>query len=313
VLTDDSTPLVTTQDPHGRDFQLRCPLPVGGTFQLQATPMTNSCIAEAAVFRVHVTTEPLVRIAQPTVTTANSDNVAAFRPMTAARTLAVPGLTRGVISPTGRQIDYSFTARQYERFRFVARAGSIGSPLTPLLRVMDLQRNVLAESPPAEDGEIVWTARDDAEHLLGVTDARGEGGPTYSFQLEVAMPRSQFAGLLEPDAVRLKPGGTAACALRILRPGTSDTVFHISATHLPEGVTADPVLAAAEVDRVQLSLTADAKAKPFNGPFRVLIMTTAEIPPRTEFARFRLRPRHTDAARLLIPDSDQPWLTVLPE
>jgi hypothetical protein len=232
--------------------------------------------------------------------------------MAAARTLAAPGLTRGVVSPAGRQINYSLNARQNEQFRFVARAGSIGSPLRPLLRVMDLQHHVLAESLPGEDGEVMWIARDDGEHLLAVTDARGEGGPTYAFQLEAGTPQARFSGWLESDALRLQPGEAAACELQVLRPASSEAVLLVSATGLPQGVTADPAQAALGSERIRLTLTASAEAKPFNGPFRVMLMTTMEAPPRVEFARFRLRPRHTDAGVLLVPDCEEPWLTVLP-
>jgi len=313
LLKDATTPLVRTQHPTGRDFDLRCPLPVGGVFFLEATPLADSLVGGVAVFRVQVSADPLVRLPSPVSTAAESDNVTRFRPLTAARTLAVPGLTRGVLSPAGREINYSFLTRQNEQFRFLVRGESIGSPLQPLLRLMDLDRRVLAESLSGGDAELVWTARDDAEHLLAVTDARGEGGPTYAFQIEVSPPAGQFSGRLEHDRFCLRRGESIPCPVRILCPPSFRAALLVSAVGLPAGVTAAPESVPSGTDQVRLTLRASRTAEPFNGPFQVMLMTSTESPPRIRFARFRLEPRHAGEAQLLVEESDQPWLTVLPD
>mgnify|MGYP000916194501 CR=1 FL=1 len=311
-LFHNDAPLVTTLDPSGRDFELRCPLVVGGSLALQATPLPDSHVGDMSVFRVQVTTEPLVPILRPLATTANSEQVTAFRPMTAARTLAIPGQTRGVVSPRGREIHYSFTARHNEQFHFVVRAGSVGSPLAPVLRVLDLERHVLAESLPGPDAELGWIAPNDGEHLLAVTDARGEGGPTHAFQLEVEKPQAHFGAMLDNDAFRLRPGESCICEVRVLRVPGSDMVLRVSALGLPEGVTAEPVHVPPELDQARMVMSARTNARPANGPFQVLVMTTTEVPPRFQVARFPLRARHTDGSALPIKSSDWPWLTVLP-
>jgi len=84
----------------------------------------------------------------------------------------------------------------------------------------------------------------------------------------------------------------------------------VSAIDLADGVTAGSVHAAAGLDRVRLVLSAAAAAKPSNSPFRIMVMTTGETPPRIEFARFSLEPRHTDGSALAVRDCNQPWLTV---
>ncbi|HOY57472.1 MAG TPA: hypothetical protein PK640_04950 [Verrucomicrobiota bacterium] len=312
ALLKDGTPLVTTLGPAGRDFELRCPILAGGPLSLEVTALAGSHVGDAAVFRVEVTDDPLAAIPRSRATSASSEGVTAFRPMTSARTLAIPGQTRGVISPEGRVIHYSFSAHQNEQFRFVARAGSIGSPLAPVVRVLDLDRTVLAESLPGADAEVVWIAPSDGEHLLAVTDADGRGGATYAFQFEVEEPRAHFSAVLEGHAFQLRAGGSCVCDVRVLRPVSSDIVARVSAIDLPDGVTAGSVHAAAGLDRVRLVLSAAAAAKPSNSPFRIMVMTTGETPPRVEFARFPLDPRHTDGSGLAVRDCNQPWLTVRP-
>ncbi len=312
ALLKDGTPLVATLDPAGRDFELRCPIVAGGPLSLEVTALAGSYLGDAAVFRVEVTDDPLVPIPQSRATSASSEGVTAFRPMTRARTLAMPGQTRGVISPEGRVIHYSFSAQQNEQFRFVAKAGSIGSPLAPVVRVLDLDRGVLAESLPGTDADLVWIAPGDGEHLLAVTDADGRGGTTYAFQLEVEEPQAHFSAVVEDHAFQLRPGGSCVCDVRVLRPASSDIVARVSAIDLPDGVTAGSAHAAAGLDRVRLVLSATAAAKPSNGPFRIMVMTAGETPPRVEFARFALEPRHTDGSALAVRDCNQPWLTVRP-
>ena len=215
ALLKDGTPLVATLDPAGRDFELRCPIVAGGPLSLEVTALAGSYLGDAAVFRVEVTDDPLVPIPRSHATSAISEGVTAFRPMTSARTLAIAGQTRGVISPEGRVIHYSFMAHQNEQFRFVAKAGSIGSPLAPVVRVLAPDRTVLAESLPGADAELVWIAPSDGEHLLAVTDAEGRGRTTYAFGSK-SRPRAHFSAVLE-DRLRPRPGGSCVCDVRVLR------------------------------------------------------------------------------------------------
>lgn len=245
-------------------------------------------------------------------TRANAGIVEILRPLSSSRTLMIPSLTRGVVTPEGRAIRYSFTARASEHYTFTARAGSLGSPLAPILRLFGPAQQVLAESAPGEDAELSWMARRDGEYELVVSDAAGKGGPLFAFQLAVERPRAHFAGRLAAHAVRLAPGTQQVFRVRLIRPPQAEGLLLVLAVDLPAGVEALPAHAPPELDEVALVLSAAPEARPANQPFRVLLMTTGETPVRTELARFEVPAREVPADALLLQESDQPWLTVLP-
>lgn len=312
LLSQEGVPLVATPNAEQRDAELRCPLPVGGTVRLQVTTATNTIASDDSLYRIQVSSEALVALPQPLALTAYSDNVVGLRRRQVPQSLMIPSETRGRVPLPGSNMTYSFYASKNQEFRFLAKAASVGSPLTPVLRVLDWARTPMAESLPAPDADLGWLAQENGDYLLQVSDAQGRGGQIYWFQLEVGTPRARFSAALERDAFRLQRGEACECVVRIARSAGVEGVLQVSALGLPAGVTAVAVHAAPDADQVRLTLSAEPGARPANGPFRITVMSTVEAPPRIEYARFPVRPRHAAPGELLLRDSDQPWLTVLP-
>lgn len=269
---------------------------------------------EAAVYRVEVSANPAKP--PPTTTVQASRNlqtvVEMFRPMVAVRTLMIPSVTRGVIAPAGRQINYGFETRGQERFRFRVIAKSIDSPLQPRLRVLDSDMNVLAEAEPAGDAELVWVSPGAGNYIVAVSDMEENGGPLYSFQLEVASPEPFFRATVEAHSYRLKPGESRPVVVNLKRPAAATSILQVSALSLPDGISCVPQTAEPDADRVTLQLKADPTAQPANRPFVLSVVDVRSVPPQLGYATAPLVGRYAPPGKLLINETDQLWLTVAP-
>lgn len=319
LLDNESVPIVSTRDPSARSSELTCPILHGGVYRLHVVAATNAAVPGVASLP---TAAPLYRLMVNSEAWEPPPPASPFeprplppdviRPHTFVKTLVMPSTFQGVVTPPGRQVLYRFNAGLGERFTFRVNAGSVGSPLEPLLSILNTERSVVAESLPAPDAELVWMAPVAGEYILGVSDRRGKGGPIFAYQLEVGKPKAHFTAGLSDHAFRVKPGQTVEVPVTIVRPSYSDAVLTVSVLGLPPGVRATLMHAPPDLEQVKVRISADADAGPANAPFRVVVMTTAEVPPQSEVARFTVPRQHAGPGELLINDSDQAWLTVLP-
>ncbi len=271
-------------------------------------------VGDGAVYRMLLRTDP----ARPTAAQAVDLNqpvreiVEAFRPMVAVRTLMMPGLTRGVVAPAGRQINYGFDARAQERFSFRVLASSIGSPLAPVLRILNADMSQIAEAPPGGDVGLVWVAPEAGSYIVAVSDAEGGGGPLCAFQLEAAAPEPFFRATVSAHAFRLAPGASIPVSVGLVKPAGSGIVLQLAAAGLPNGVSTVPQTASPDTGEVRLVLIADENAAPANVAFRLSVLDVGAVPPRLDFAKAALKGRHAPTGALLINETDQLWLTVAP-
>jgi len=267
---------------------------------------------EAGVYRATVSVQRVPPAATSTAEAVRPVQTAVemFRPMVAVRTLMIPSVTRGVISPAGRHIHYGFESRGQERFNFRVRAASVGSPLSPVLRILDAEMQPLAEAVPGGDAELVWVSPAEGHYIATVSDAQANGSPVHAFQLEVGVPQPFYRAAAPSHTYRLERGATTTVTVELSRPSASRSVLQVAAVGLPKGVRALPQTAEPGATAVQLELQADADAAPANQSFLVSVVNVGAVPPEIDFARAPLRGRYAPPGRLLINETEHLWLTV---
>lgn len=318
-LLDSSTNRIAFSEPvPDREATLSCFLASGGTYLLRVLATTNGTIPanlqkqEVGVYRLTLSAAVVPSTVTTKVESARGVQtvVDMFRPMVAVRTLMIPSVTRGVIAPAGREINYGFETRGLERFRFRVRAESVGSPLRPRLRILDPGMNLLAEAHPGGDVELVWVSPAEGSYIAAVSDVDGNGGPLFSFQLEVDPPDPFFRATVGEHTYRLKPGETCSIGVRLLRPGTSTSILQVVPVGLPDGVTCIPQTADAGTKDLTLELNAASNVTPTNMPFVLSVFDFRSTPPQIGQAVAPLVGRYAPRGKLLINETAQLWLTV---
>lgn len=123
-----------------------------------------------------------------------------------AQPLTVPiGVDGNVDSLTRNYYKVTVTAGQTLSFEVVARR--LGSPLDPMLRVLDMQGRELAYSDDAPglggDSRLTHTFKDAGEFIVEVRDIRFQGGGNFTYRLRIG----DFPCVTTPYPMGIKKGG----------------------------------------------------------------------------------------------------------
>lgn len=128
-----------------------------------------------------------------------------------AQALTAPvGVDGTVDSLTRNYYKLTVTAGQTLSFEVVARR--LGSPLDPMLRVLDTQGRELAYSDDAPglggDSRLTYTFKDAGEYVVEVRDIRFQGGGNFNYRLRIG----DFPCVTTPYPLGVKKGGPTQLA-----------------------------------------------------------------------------------------------------
>jgi hypothetical protein len=206
------------------------------------------------------------------------------------QTLAVPGAVSGRIGSAGEEDVYQIQARAGQTLRLRVEAQGLGSPLDPVLRLVDASDKVVAEQDDirAEAWDIDLTAKvpADGHYRLKVRDVNRQGGDDFVYLLHatdgpppaapnVAQDRFTVqAGKATEITVNLReaPRGRGRGAQRRAQPATApdqpEVPIALEVLGLPDGVTAE-VKGTGGPTRT-ITVKASAEAVTFSGPIFVI-------------------------------------------
>lgn len=192
--------------------------------------------------------------------------------------VTAPAMLNGRVDQAGDADHWAFMARKGEQFELDLRAGRLGSPLHPVLVVLDAAGKQLARAEdPAADPVLRFTAPAEGTYVLQVTSRfRTEGGPGHAYRLRLAAPRAPDYHLhLASDALTLLRGGEAKLKIQVERVGGFNEAITLAVEGLPEGVTVTGTSVATGKGTVDLTFKADARAA--IRPSRLTIRGTAAV------------------------------------
>lgn len=237
---------------------------------------------------------------------------------------AVPATLMGRLDHPGDSDRYRFRLTKDQTLEIAAFSRSIGSPLDPVVRITDAAGKVLKELDDLgnkPDPRFDFAATADGEYEVQISERFGNGGPRGVYVLAIHELEASARLTVANDSFVVdgdKPLEIAVSVERIA--GFSDEIT-VSAMDLPEGVTAEPVVAkpkdakeqkggrrrgragASVTDTATLKLNS-TRAEGFRGPLKLVGKTAGDDP-----REFRVD------ANIKAPDSQAPhiWLTVVPK
>ncbi len=104
----------------------------------------------------------------------------------ATRVPSLPAALNGVIAKPGETDHYRFTAKKGQTFDVHCYARRLGSPLDSVMTISYFGGGAILANDDAvgPDSYFRFTAPEDKEYVLSVTDHLGKGGPTYFYRVE---------------------------------------------------------------------------------------------------------------------------------
>jgi hypothetical protein len=223
------------------------------------------------------------------------------------QTLPIPStLTGRSDQPRDRDV-FVFSAKKSQPILFHAEARALGSPLDPVLRVIDAEGKTLTEVDDSgrreRDAELTFTAPADGDYRIVLRDLYGHGGFRSVYRLTASYPSPDYRLSLAAEQFTLTPGKPLTIPVTVDRRNGFDGAVELTVDGLPEGVTSGPVVSEPKGDSAKkVTLTLEASEGPVSGPIRIVGRVKGE-PPSERVAGASLAGLDATTTR--------PWLTVL--
>jgi hypothetical protein len=194
----------------------------------------------------------------------------------AVQTISLGSALTGHIAKQGEVDAYAFQASKDQRLQLTVSARSYGSPLDPVVRVLDADGKLIKEADDISrenaDTQLDLKIPAEGQYRVEVADRFGHGGMRYVYELQIEQQQPRFALTVKEDRYTLKEDKPVEIPVEIDRQGGFAEEVTVVVRGLPEEVKAEPVVSAAKGDsskEVKLTLKAKAAAA-FNGPIEVV-------------------------------------------
>jgi hypothetical protein len=232
-----------------------------------------------------------------------------------AQRLTFPFTASGVISKSGDQDRYVFSAKKGESLALRVHAALVHSPLDASLRIEDTSGKVLQQDDDADDAdpdpEIAFKVPADGDYIAIVNDLFHRGGAEFCYALEATAPSPQVNATLSASAVKIDAGKTAELKATVKIKGKLNGKLVARGMRLPTGVTMKETEIPEKGGEVKLTFSADAAAAAAAVPVEIVLTSSAPDEPITFKAGYDLRGTEPRGDRLINEDS-RVWLTVTP-
>jgi hypothetical protein len=166
---------------------------------------------------------------------------------TATRVPQLPAALNGVISKAGETDYFRFRAKKGQAFDVHCYARRLGSALDPVMVLSHLNGGALLANDDAvgPDSYFRFTAPEDKEYVIQVTDHLGKGGPGYFYRIEftpvrpsvtVTIPKVDIFGYSQERQTITVPRGNRYACLLVANRIDFGGELELGAEGLPAGV-----------------------------------------------------------------------------
>jgi hypothetical protein len=184
----------------------------------------------------------VVPTSAPVVLEAEGDNNS---PMTAAA-LTLPAALNGKIEAPMDVDCYVIEAKKGERYTFDVLCRRIGSPMDPIVRIVNDKSSPHIENDDyylrrqtIRDSRIEgWVVPADGKYYLEIRDLHSAGSPGHTYLVLAEKAEPYFELEMDLDKTLLAPGLSAPLFVRVLRKNGFAGEVQLAVENLPPGVTA---------------------------------------------------------------------------
>ena len=304
---------------------------------------------ETCVYRLHVSTGPVVRNTWPLAVTAGVaatvdlegwnlttrrldisaglppggpaivSDVPEYVETPEAGVMTLPFGVSGRMEISGGSDRYVFEAVKDRVLELSVTARRHGSEMDPWLKILDADGRELAVND--DDGgsiepRLVWTVPADGRYTAMLGDVTQRAGAEFFYRLQVTPVRPSVTAVVASHAVTVVPGKSVEYKVVVTRGPGFTAALTVAALGLPNGVTAAAVDVPEAGGEVTLVLAAGNDAAAASAPIRLVVR---EVDGGKEQAATYAMATVSENngvpqgyQQLLIGSTDQLWLTVTP-
>ncbi|HWB06210.1 MAG TPA: PPC domain-containing protein [Verrucomicrobiales bacterium] len=354
VLDERGTTLAFNHDYTSTDPLIVFTAPQDGRYVVQTTghnyPASTDirfASGDDCIYRLHVSTEPLVRNTWPLAVTRGKnskvklegwnltvkevvidDSVPHSFPVTFSavpevieaagpQKLEIPCAISGRLGQTREEDRFTFAAAKGTPLELIAAGPAYGSLIDPWIKVLGSDGKMLEfndDKGGTDESRINWTVPADGTYTAVVGDLCQRGGPDLYYRLLIQKPAAAAAGTIVAHAFKLAAGKTEDLKVSVSLMNGYNSKLKLAALNLPPGVSADEKEVPKDGGSVTLKLAASPAAAPASLPFQLVLREVEggrEVPVRYSIASTSEDNGVPNGYRqLLINSTEQLWLTV---
>lgn len=191
------------------------------------------------------------------------------------QSVTTPVSISGRISSKHDEDSYRFSVKKGQRLRFEVTARDAGSPLDPVLRILDSTGKLLKEADDdgkqSADPDVDFTASADGDYVVSISDRFLHDGDRFFYILSITEPKPGFSLNVAKDAYVLSGDAELSIPVTINRTNGFAEPIQIEVSGLPASVTVAAVTSEPKGDSaksVTLKLKSDGQSA-FEGPFQI--------------------------------------------
>ncbi|MFN0130400.1 MAG: hypothetical protein ACKV19_27375 [Verrucomicrobiales bacterium] len=334
---------------------LACTAPEDGTYIVQtmghaypASTEIRFAGGETCVYRLHLSTGPVVRHTWPLAATRGQpahlrlegwnlterevkiDRAECETPVpvvlsenpesvesAVGKPLPIPSAVSGRLSAPGEVDRYGVRLTKDSVVEISVTGRGQGSEIDPWVKVFDFTGKELATND--DDGgsleaRLLWTAPADGDYEVAVGDVAQRGGHEVYYRLALAPPAPSVQATITAHTIKLDAGKSAEVKVNIALRHGFKPILKLIAVDLPAGVSAAQVDVPETGGEVTLMLTADPAAVAGGTPMRLRLREVEGDREHTVVYRMATTSENNGVPQgyqqLLINETDQAWLTV---
>lgn len=175
---------------------------------------------------------------------------------------------------------YRVALHKGEAIHIRVEAREIGSPLDPVLTVMDAAGKTLQsvdDSQNSRDAELAFTAPADGQYQIAIGDLHRRGGWRFVYRLTLTRPQPDFQASVAAETFTLTPGKPLEIPVTITRSGGFAEEIEFAAVGLPAGIMATPVKSSGQGDTAKsVKLVLTGAAAPWSGLLHITARSVGE-------------------------------------
>jgi hypothetical protein len=198
-------------------------------------------------------------------------------------------------------------------------SSALGGPLDAWLSVENSAGKEVArndDSGGSADPRQEWVAGADGNFVVTVGSVLQRGGPDYLYRLSVRRVNPALKATVPDSAFTVEKGKTTEIKVTLKRLNDYKLPLTVAVRGLPEGVTAESVIAGEKAISATLQLIASTNAAPHRGPIEIVATETGsgkEHPVVVELTSSTVDNGVPGGFyRLVIESTPHLWLTVPP-
>jgi hypothetical protein len=194
----------------------------------------------------------------------------------APKQLELPMSVSGCLAEPNTEHVFAFKAAAGSQWRLELLGRELGSPIDPLLLLLDAEGKVLQRQDDqgrgTADPQFDWKAPADGEYRVVVRDLYGHGSRLHYYRLCIEPQTPDFSASVTGELLKTSVGKPLAVEVTIERRYGYAEELQVVAENLPEGVRCAPAVSAGSGDsakKVTLTLEADQL---YQGPLHLRVL-----------------------------------------